>query len=56
VSLSFDETAAGEEIRSRRRVQLERLKPGRYLVEVKVTGPDGRSQTRRRPIQLIPTR
>ena len=56
VSLSFDETAAAEEIRSRRRVQLERLKPGRYLVEVKVTGPDGRSQTRRRPIQLIPTR
>jgi GWxTD domain-containing protein len=53
VSLSFDEVAAGEVIRSRRSVRLERLKPGSYVVEVKVTGRDGASQLRRRSIQLI---
>jgi GWxTD domain-containing protein len=53
VSLSFDEAAAGEVIRSRRTVRLERLKPGSYVVEVRVTAPDGSSQERRRAIRLI---
>jgi GWxTD domain-containing protein len=53
VSLSFDEEAAGKVIRSRRTVRLERLKPGSYVVEVRVTAPDGASQVRRRPIRLI---
>jgi GWxTD domain-containing protein len=53
VSLSFEEQAAGEVIRSRRVVRLERLRPGSYLVEVRVSGPDGRSQVRRRLIRLI---
>jgi GWxTD domain-containing protein len=53
VSLSFDEAAAGEVIRSRRTVRLERLKPGSYIVEVRVTSPDGTSQVRRRSIRLI---
>jgi hypothetical protein len=53
VSLSFDEAAAGDVIRSRRTVRLERLKPGSYVVEVRVTAPDGRSQVRRRLIRLI---
>jgi GWxTD domain-containing protein len=53
VSLSFDEEAAGEVIRSRRTARLERLKPGNYIVEVKVTAPDGRVQTRQRSIRLI---
>ncbi len=53
VSVSFEEQAAGEVIRSRRTVRLERLKPGSYLVEVRVTGPDGRFQMRRRAIRLL---
>jgi GWxTD domain-containing protein len=53
VSLSFEEEAAGEVIRSRRTARLERLKPGNYIVEVKVTAPDGRVQTRQRSIRLI---
>jgi GWxTD domain-containing protein len=53
VSLSFEEEAAGEVIRSRRTARLERLKPGNYVVEVKVTGPDGDIQVRQRDIRLI---
>jgi GWxTD domain-containing protein len=53
VSLFFDESAAGEVIRSRRLVRLNRLKSGNYVVEVSVTSPDGSSQTRRRAIRLI---
>jgi GWxTD domain-containing protein len=53
VSLSFEEAAAGEVIRSRRTIRLERLKPGNYVVEVKVTAPDGSFQVRQRAIRLI---
>jgi GWxTD domain-containing protein len=53
VSLSFDEAAHEGVIRSRRTVRLERLKPGSYIVEVRVTAPDGTSQVRRRTIRLI---
>lgn len=54
VSLSFNEEAGGPVIRSRRTVRLEGLKPGSYLVEVRVTAPDGSSQVRRRSIRLGP--
>jgi hypothetical protein len=53
VSLSFNEAAAGPVLRSRRTVQLEGLKPGSYLVEVRVTAPNGDSQVRRRPIHVV---
>jgi hypothetical protein len=53
VSLSFEEEATGEVIRSRRTARLERLKPGNYVVEVKVTGPDGDVEVRQRDIRLI---
>jgi hypothetical protein len=53
VSLSFEEGAAGQVISSRRTVRLERLKPGNYVVEVKVTAPDGSVQVRQRAIRLI---
>jgi hypothetical protein len=53
VSLSFEEEAPAEVIRSRRTARLERLKPGHYVVEVKVTGRDGDYQIRQRPIRLI---
>jgi hypothetical protein len=53
VSLSFDEEAGGQVIRSRRTVQLERLKAGRYLVEVKVTAPGGETVLRRRSLRLV---
>jgi GWxTD domain-containing protein len=53
VSLAFDEEARGQVIRSRRTVRLERLKPGNYVVEVRITGTDGVTQFRRRSIRLI---
>jgi GWxTD domain-containing protein len=52
VSLSFDEGSGGEVIRSRRSVQLDRLKPGNYFVEVRVAAPDGSFQVRRRSMRL----
>jgi GWxTD domain-containing protein len=55
VSLSFEEEAAGDVIRSRRTVRLERLKAGNYVVEVKVTAPNGGFQVRQRPIRLMDT-
>jgi hypothetical protein len=53
VSLSFDEAAGGEMVKSRRTIRLDRLKPGNYVVEVRVTAPDGSSQVRGRLIRLI---
>jgi GWxTD domain-containing protein len=53
VAVSFAEAAAGSTIRSRRTVQLEGLKKGNYVVEVKVTGPGGETQLRRRSLKLI---
>jgi hypothetical protein len=53
VSLSFEEEATDSVIRSHRTLRLERLKEGRYLVEVKVTEPDGSSRIRQRSLRLI---
>jgi GWxTD domain-containing protein len=53
VSVSFEERAPGPVIRSKRVVRLDRLKRGTYVVEVRVSGPEG-SQVRRRLIRLIP--
>ena len=53
VSLSFEEAAGGEVIRSRRMARLEGVKPGNYVVEVKMTAPDGSVQVRQRDIRLI---
>jgi GWxTD domain-containing protein len=53
VSVSFDADAAESVIRSRRTVRLDRLKRGAYIVEVRVTAPDGGSAVRRRLIHLL---
>ena len=53
VTLAFEEQTRADVIRSRRTVSLDRLKKGSYIVEVKVTAPDGGFQTRRRLIRLI---
>jgi GWxTD domain-containing protein len=53
VAVSFYEEAAASVIRSHRTVRLDRLKQGSYLVEVKITAPDGSSQVRQQPIRLI---
>jgi hypothetical protein len=53
VALSFEEEAPDSVMRSRRSVRLDRLKEGSYVVEVKVTAPDGEVQLRRRDIRLI---
>ncbi len=53
VALSFEEEAADSVVRSHRSVRLERLKEGSYVVEVKVTAPDGSSRVRQRSLRLI---
>ena len=53
VALSFDEEATDSVIRSHRTVRLQGLKEGSYLMEVKITGPEGSSQMRWRPIRVL---
>jgi GWxTD domain-containing protein len=53
VTLRVDEAAAGEVIRAHRTLQLARLKPGTYVVEVRVTAPDGTADVRRRAIRVV---
>jgi GWxTD domain-containing protein len=56
VTLGFEEVATTELVRSRRNLQLGRLKPGRYVVEVRIVGPDGSSETRRREFRIVKNR
>jgi len=53
VALSFAEEAPAAVIRARRIVRLDRVKAGSYLVEVRITGPEGNSQVRQRAVTLI---
>jgi len=53
VVISFDEEAAASVIRSHRRLRLDGLKEGSYLMEVKITAPDGSSRIRQRSFRVI---
>jgi GWxTD domain-containing protein len=53
VSLRVDEEAPSETIRAHRTLRLTKLKPGSYVVEVRVTGPDGASAVRRRGVRVV---
>ena len=53
VRLGFDEAAGDSIVRARRTLQLRRLKPGRYLLEVRMAGPDGSSDLRRREFRVL---
>ena len=53
VAVSFDEKAAASVIRSHRTLRQDRLKAGSYLLEVKITAPDGTARIRQRSLQLI---
>jgi hypothetical protein len=53
VALGVDEPALESRVRARRVLSLERLKPGRYLIEVRVRAPDGASTARRREFLVI---
>jgi hypothetical protein len=53
VALSFDERAADSVIRSHRTVRLEGLKKGSYVMEVKITDPEGNTRMRQRSIRII---
>jgi hypothetical protein len=56
VTLSVDERAAGPVIRSYRTLQLRNLKAGTYMIEVRVRGPGGREDVRRRAFQVVKTK
>jgi GWxTD domain-containing protein len=53
VTLGFDERSVGPLVRAHRTLQLGRLKPGRYVVEVEVSGPAGESAVRRRELRVV---
>jgi GWxTD domain-containing protein len=53
VTLGFEERADGALLRSHRTLQLGRLKPGAYVVEVKVAGPAGVPAVRRRELRVV---
>ena len=53
VTLGFDEHAVGRLIRSHRVLQLARLAPGRYLIEVQVQTADGQRVARRREFRVV---
>jgi len=53
VTLRVDEAARTDLVSSHRTLQLGRLKPGRYVVEVKVAAPDGTGDVRRRAIRVV---
>jgi hypothetical protein len=53
VTLRVDEAASGEVVRAHRTLQLAKLKPGTYVVEVKVTAPGGSTDVRRRAIRVV---
>jgi GWxTD domain-containing protein len=53
VTLGFDERAADPLVRSHRVLQLARLKPGRYVIEVKVGTPEGEDISRRREFIIV---
>jgi hypothetical protein len=55
VTLGFDARAAGPLLRSHRVLQLARLKPGRYVIEVQVQSPGGRPVARRREFRVVRT-
>jgi GWxTD domain-containing protein len=53
VTLRVDERAAGSVIRAYRTLQLRDLKAGNYMIEVRVRGPGGNEDVRRRAFQVV---
>jgi hypothetical protein len=53
VTLRVDEPARADVIRAHRTLQLAKLKPGRYQVEVRLTGPGGETAVRRRGLTVV---
>jgi GWxTD domain-containing protein len=53
VTLSVDERAPAPQLRSHRVLQLTRLKPGRYVIEVSLREPDGPTVSRRREFLVV---
>ena len=53
VTLSVSERAAGPVIRAYRTLQLRDLKAGSYMIEVRVRGPGGNEDVRRRAFRVV---
>jgi GWxTD domain-containing protein len=53
VTLGFDEPATDSLLRAHRVLQLAHLKPGRYLIEVKLSTPEGGAAARRREFIVV---
>jgi hypothetical protein len=54
LSLKFDAHAASPIESAHRGLQLDRLKPGNYVLEVTVTDDQGRKDQRVQPFQIVP--
>jgi hypothetical protein len=53
VTLGFEERADGALVRAHRTLRLARLKPGTYVVEVRVAGASGEAAVRRRQLRVV---
>ena len=53
VTLSVEERAPAPQLRSHRVLQLTRLKPGRYVIEVSLRAPEGQAVARRREFLVV---
>ncbi len=53
VRVGFDSRAGGPLLRSHRVLQLARLRPGRYVIEVQVNEPGGKPVARRREFRVV---
>ncbi len=53
VALAFEESASEDVLHAHRTLQLRRLKPGTYVVEVRLVGADGRVEQRRREFRVV---
>ena len=52
ISLSFTDRADGAATEVRRSIALDKLKPGRYELQLIITSPDGQKETRKRPFTV----
>ena len=54
LSLKFDAQATAAVESAHRGLQLDRLKPGNYVLEMTVTDDKGRKDQRAQPFQVVP--
>ena len=53
IRLKFQEQATSSQVTTHRRLQLDRLKPGEYVLELQVTDANGRKDRRAQEFRVL---